>query len=120
MNVLDTSILIQIANETEQGKEITQLLEGQDIAIAMPSYYEFLRGDDSLEAEKFIESFNILEFDIESARQSSSIYLDLKAKGKMINELDILIAGICQSNNATLYTLNKDFEKISTLKKVII
>ena len=120
MNVLDTSVLIEIANDTEKGQEMADKLNGEETAITTVSYYEFYRSGEKSRAEEFLKKFTLLTFDEESAEQTGEVYRLLKKKGQMINELDMLIAGICQSNDATLYTLDKDFEKIASLKKVIL
>jgi tRNA(fMet)-specific endonuclease VapC len=47
------------------------------------------------------------------------IYIDLKQKGQLIDDADILIAAYCMSKNYTLVTRNeRDFKRIANLKFV--
>ena len=49
-----------------------------------------------------------------------STYKKLKTKGKIVNELDILIAGIAVANNETLITEDKDFLNFGITKIVVL
>ena len=45
------------------------------------------------------------------------IYIDLKQKGQLIGDADILIASYCMSKNYTLVTRNeRDFKRIANLR----
>ena len=47
------------------------------------------------------------------------IYIDLKQKGQLIGDADILIAAYCMSKNYTLVTRNeRDFRRVANLKFV--
>ena len=51
-----------------------------------------------------------------AALKSANIYKALKSSRKTINELDILIAGICEANDELLITFDNDFKRITDLK----
>jgi len=52
-----------------------------------------------------------------AAKIGGEIYADLKKKGELINDADILIAGIVKAHNATLVTNNvKHFSRVQGLQ----
>jgi len=72
---------------------------------------------------QFTGLFNIVatKADMEPAAWDIAvgIYIDLKQKGQLIGDADILIAAYCMSKNYTLVTRNeRDFRRIANLKFV--
>jgi predicted nucleic acid-binding protein len=91
---LDTDILIEYFRPLSSGK-----LSEEEFLITL------------------IDSVMILEESYESARIGGMIYADLKSRGNLINDADILIASIVKSYNAVLVTNNEaHFKRISGLK----
>ena len=124
MYVIDSNIIIEFFNDTELSKKALKLCNDEKALTTSICQHEILAGART-EREIFIFSnlfngFEILEHNTKSAFFSSGIYRDLKNRGKMIGDMDILIAGICRANNATLITLDKDFEKINGLDVKIV
>lgn len=67
--------------------------------------------------EDTISSLAILDFSVECARIYSRDYKNLREKGKIIEDFDILISAVAKSCNATLVTRNKKhFENIENLQ----
>ena len=62
--------------------------------------------------EEFIENITVLYPDNTSAARSAEIFRKLRSSGDLINENDILIAGIALKNNNKFITLDSDFNKI--------
>ncbi len=112
MQVLDTSALIAIARGTKTGERIRLAVAGKTVAITSISYYEFIRGAKEHEAEKFIEAYEVIGFGKKAAQESGEIFQSLRRNGISITPLDVLIAGICRANGATLHSLDKDFQRI--------
>jgi tRNA(fMet)-specific endonuclease VapC len=82
------------------------------------SLYEFLRGlaylgKDVGEYKAHLEShLNVLGLDNRAIVQASRIFGDLKRKGSLVQDPDLLIAGICLANSLPLVTGNaKHFER---------
>jgi len=51
--------------------------------------------------------------------KAADVYIDLKQKGQLIGDADILITAYCLANNYTLVTNNTgDFGRINGLKHV--
>ena len=72
-------------------------------------------------SSQFSDLFGIVatKADIEPAvwNIAVEIYIDLKQKGQLIGDADILIAAYCMSKNYTLVTRNeRDFKRVSGLK----
>jgi len=94
------------------------------LSVSIISYYEIVSGLQSINAskrikefEKFCDLIEIVNLNKESILASCKIYSNLKNTGKLIDDIDILIAGIALSNNYTFITDNtKHFERIKTLK----
>ncbi len=124
MYVLDSSSIIEVIKKNKKGEEIQEICRGQSVVTTSICMFEILSGSKS-EKEFFLLSnlfkgFIILFHDIDSSIDSSKILLELKRNGNMINDMDILIAGICKANNTTLITLDKDFEKVNGLDVKIV
>lgn len=119
MFVLDTSILIELVDDSDKAPRIREKIGSEIAATTSITLHEVLQG--ATEKDKFIiknlaHTMEILPFNQNDAEISSSIAQRLMKEGNMINDMDILIAGICMSNNATIVTLDKDFKRVSGLK----
>jgi tRNA(fMet)-specific endonuclease VapC len=121
--LLDTNIISYYLKGFDSLKE--KLSENVDLlAISIISYYEIVSGLQSINAnrritefEKFCELIDIINLDKVSISASCKIYADLKKTGRLIDDIDILIAGIALSNNLVMVTDNTDhFERIGGLK----
>jgi len=75
--------------------------------------YEFLRGLAFIgknvdEFKVWVEAnLNVLCIDNSSLKIASRIYADLRKKGNLVEDPDLLIASICIANNLVLRTNNK-------------
>lgn len=94
------------------------------LSISIISYYEIVSGLQSIDAkrriaefEKFCELIDIINLDKASISASCKIYAALKKSGRLIDDIDILIAGVALSNNLVMVTNNTEhFERIEGLK----
>lgn len=70
--------------------------------------------------EAFLELCNyisIIPLSKESSRESAEIYAELKRKGEIIDDMDILIAGVCVQNGFILVTnIIKHFSRIDGIE----
>jgi predicted nucleic acid-binding protein len=62
----------------------------------------------------------ILDFGNDALDETVKVYKNLKGKGKLINELDVMIAGIAAANNETLVTKDKDFSNLESNKIIVL
>jgi tRNA(fMet)-specific endonuclease VapC len=121
--LLDTNIISYYLKGIENLKEkITADIDSLSISII--SYYEIISGLQSIDANKRINEFetfckliDIINLDKASILASCKIYASLKKSGKLIDDIDILIAGIALSNNLVMITDNTEhFDRIEGLK----
>lgn len=93
------------------------------IEISLITYYEIMSGLSYKSALKQLEIFNdfvteniVIPATEESCKISSDIYSDLRIKGELIDDIDLLIAGIAIENELTLVTNNTNhFSRIKDL-----
>lgn len=94
------------------------------LCISIISYYEIVSGLQSIDAKKriaefenFCELIDIINLDKASISASCKIYSSLKKSGRLIDDIDILIAGIALSNYLVMVTDNTEhFERIEGLR----
>src|SRR5574344_1644801 len=122
---LDTNIIIDLL----EGKEnivsnLKNLYQSQTVKISDIVYYEVLRGfkykNDDLKLSIFEDFCNCIGVEYqtkESMEKASEIYADLKHKGKLIEDDDILIGSLALVKNGILITNNKKhLSRINDLK----
>jgi len=121
---LDTDILIEYFRGSEPIKRrIESLTEDDNVGLTWLTICEFFKGifiSGKLDEEKFLQNLvdtcTMLEASYEAARIGGEIYANLRSKGKLINDADILIASIVKANNAILVTKNRGhFERVEGL-----
>jgi len=121
--LLDTNIISSYLRGDERLKEkVSSNIDS--IATSIISYYEVISGLQSINANKRINEFEvfceiveIVNLDKSSIKASCQIYSDLKNSGNLVDDIDILIAGIAISHNLIFVTDNtKHFKRIKNLK----
>jgi len=100
------------------------LTEYDIIEISLITYYEIMSGLLHKNAHKQLEIFNdfvteniVIALTEESCKISSELYSKLRIKGELIDDIDLLIAGVAIENEMTLVTNNDNhFGRIPGLK----
>jgi len=118
MYCLDSSAIIEIFCNSEEGKTISSLIDNYPTRVTSFSIFELLREMKKHEEEaieKFFKEAEVIEFDYQAAIKSFEIEKKLKSEGNLINITDIFIAGTCLSKGLILVTCDKDFSKIKGL-----
>jgi tRNA(fMet)-specific endonuclease VapC len=100
------------------------LREYDVVEISLITYYEITSGLLHKNAHKQLEIFNdfvteniVIPLTEESCKISSEIYSKLRIKGELIDDIDLLIAGVAIENEMTLVTNNDShFGRIPGLK----
>lgn len=67
-----------------------------------------------------LSQFVIYDFEDTVVKEAVKAHKKLAEKGKMINEFDVLIAGIVAANNETLITKDKDFLNFESAKIIVL
>lgn len=124
--LLDTNILIEILrdNPTILASMRFAITTGLDVRINALSYYETRRGllatRQAAKLRKFnvfCDIFGIVYLDRTTLDRASELYADLKKRGQLIEDADILIAAMALVANAVLVTDNvSHFKRITNLK----
>ena len=116
MVLIDTNIIVDlIAGDKQIIALLNKLVEKEEIKTSTITEYELLKHKNRLKkqlAEDFLSEIIIIPFDRAAARKSALLFNKLKESGKMINENDLLIAGICLANDEVLLTRDQKFGNI--------
>lgn len=114
---IDTDVLIDLSRTSL----IAFVTKDLGLAITTITAYEYTRGmaflgrDPAKVINELRNRFSIINLNTESIIKSSQIYADLRKKGQLIPDPDILIASICITNNIPLSTKNtKHFNRLTT------
>ncbi len=113
---LDTSIVVDIfRGDVSITRKVDKIRESNDIYLSCITVCELFKGaylhsdskEKSLEVKDFISYFEIIGFDEASCEAFGMIFKNLKKKGKMIPEFDIMIAAIAKACDLILITKDK-------------
>ena len=116
--LVDTCSLFDFMSQRNEFERVESLLKESRAAISVISIYELFRG---VESDKHIEQRHhlvglckVLDLTGSICLKSSQLYTDLKKKGQLISNQDILIAATALHWKYPLLTSNRsDFERIS-------
>jgi len=124
MVVFDTSLLIDASRKKKYVFDLIDSYLGKErIATTIITQYELLRGASKQNLTFVLELLNrfvVLDFGEDAVDEAVKAYKSLSEKGKMITELDFLIAGIAAANNETLLTKDKDFLNLESNKIIVL
>ena len=116
MVFVDTNVIIDlIAGDKHIVSLLNNLAENEEIKTTTITEYELLKHKNKLKkqlAEDFLSEVTVYSFDRAAARKSALLFGRLKESGKLINENDLLIAGIALVNNEVLLTRDQKFGNI--------
>lgn len=124
MILLDSSVLIELFRAVNKENTYFYKLASteNDFAISIITHFEIFSGSNNHQDSfwnEFLDSVEVLDFDLQASLQAIEIYKQLKKKNKMIDLADILIAATSLSYKLPLATLNlKHFQRISDLEIV--
>ncbi len=117
--ILDTSILIDVLIDKDSMQQKLEKI-GEKATTTAVNRYELLRGSRDEKAFALLEKMNVYQFDANAADACAHVYKGLQKKGRLINELDVLIASIAISHNETLVTRDGDFKSVEGLKVLVL
>ncbi len=121
MFLLDSSVILEIINDTKKSKDIIPKLKGELLTTPFSIYEIFLglKRDELFILEKLLNALKVINFDTNSSLIAVQIMKKLTDKGEKINLVDIFMASIAISNNFVLVSLDNDFKKVDNLKTII-
>ncbi|HUC38774.1 MAG TPA: type II toxin-antitoxin system VapC family toxin [Candidatus Acidoferrum sp.] len=119
MVVFDTNLLIDALSGQKDAIETIKSYKGKEnAAITIIGEYELLKGKKFSEQQSIddmLRDLNVYALGEREIEKSAEIYRNLKNEGKLIDEFDILIAGIAIANNEKLVTNDTAFKEIKKL-----
>ncbi|HEY9874277.1 MAG TPA: type II toxin-antitoxin system VapC family toxin [Candidatus Obscuribacterales bacterium] len=121
--LLDTNIVTAILKKNERiNKKLGEVdIQGEAVFISVITYYEVQRGLLAVNAIRQLSDFNMLcqEYEvllldaIEIIERASEIYADLKRRGRLIQDTDILIAATAITRGLILVSDDSDMQRVS-------
>lgn len=108
-------------------KKVNELTDNDSpVSTTIITAYELLKGAmlsskrqmHLNQVKEVLSQIEVLDLTAEACEEASNIYSDLRKKGTLISEFDILIAAIAKTNNQAVLTHDKRFESISGLQLI--
>ena|SRR5208283_2110770 len=116
MTLIDTSVIVDfIAGDKRIVSIIQELSATEEINTTSITEYELLKHKTKLKrqlAEEFLSEITVYPFDEDAAKKAALVFKELQDAGKMINENDLLIAGISLARNEVLLTRDKKLANV--------
>lgn len=122
MIVADTDILIDTLNGYEpSASRVSEAIEAGILTTTAVTVFELMSGAKSKRAAAAVEALlgamRVLVFDSQAGHQAAKFRRRLEREGRKIGLADYLIAGICHTHSATLWTRNtRHFDRIEELR----
>ena len=111
MTFLDTSVIIDfLAGDQKIVAIVKEILTKEDVRTTTITEYELLRHKDRIRkqaAERFLSGATVYSFDRAAAKEAANLFQELQETGRMINENDLLIAGIALAYGEVLLTRDR-------------
>lgn len=122
MYVLDSSAIIEILRGGVKKDALGRILGDESLCTTSISMFEIMNcirsQRNQLGVEGLLGRMKIFDLDTDAAKEGSRIYKELMAKGKPVNCMDVLIAGIAKVNGGTVLTCDTDFLRVGDAKVV--
>jgi predicted nucleic acid-binding protein len=129
MTILDTDIIVALLKGTPHAtQKITSLEEkGETLSTTIVTVYALLKGaylsrrceENLAKVTDTISNMQILDLTFNACQEAAKIYKELKNKGTMAGEFDILIAAITRANHEELVTRDEHFELLIPASKLL-
>jgi predicted nucleic acid-binding protein len=109
--IADTDVIIDFfANLPPFARYVSELIQKNKLAITSVSVFELYAGVIGKKRLKqvdiFVKSVLIFPLSLIEAAIAAKIFTELKVRGRLMGNQDILIAGICVANSLPLLTKN--------------
>jgi predicted nucleic acid-binding protein len=118
--LLDSSFIIDFLNNRNGAVEVMSDLDHGLVSMGSICIAEVLEGLNGKKVKVFEDMINeikVYDFTSEEAMVFAVIRRDLRKRGELIDNMDLLIAATCIANNLTLVTGNKKhFARIRGLR----
>jgi hypothetical protein len=121
LTLVDSSVWIDFLSSSPgpAGAELRRMIaRAEPIALTGIIVTEVLQGltRDVEEVERFLAMWDVLEpRGISTYRAAAGIFRRARSRGFRLTTIDSLIAAVAQEHNVALFSLDKDFARISSL-----
>jgi len=116
VTLLDTSVIIDfLAGDQKIVATVKEILNTGEVKTTTITEYELLKHKSKIRkqaAERFLSGATVCSFDRAAAKEAAKLFEELKETGRMVNENDLLIAGIALANNEVLLTRDQKFANV--------
>lgn len=116
MTFLDTSIIIDfLAGDQRIIATLKEILNKEEVKTTTITEYELLRHKTKIKkqaAERFLSGVIVCSFDRDAAKKAAVLFQELQNAGRMVNENDLLIAGIALAHDEVLLTRDQKLASI--------
>ena len=116
MTLIDTNVIIDfITGDKKIVSLIQELATNEEIKTTSITEYELLKHKTKLKkqlAEEFLSEITVYPFDREAAKEAAMLFEELQDTGRMINENDLLIAGISLAHDEVLLTRDQKLANV--------
>jgi len=121
---LDTSVIIDfLAGDSKIVALMKEILTKEDVKTTTITEYELLRYKTKIRkqaAERFLSGVIVCSFDREVAKKAAVLFEELQDTGRMINENDLIVAGISLAHDEVLLTRDQKLASIGKEKIRIV
>lgn len=118
MIVVDTSIWVAAGRQTRVAKPLGELLEADEVSLALPVRLELLAGVPRQERRAFLRRFGALPqlHPTDETWQLLPAWIEKAADvGQTFTLADLLIAAMTAEIGGLVWSLDKDFERMEQL-----
>ncbi len=120
VTLIDTDIIFEYLSGADTAAETQRILKSMEAAVSTITVYELFAGVVSekhlVQREEFVDLCEVVELTASMARTASRLYTDLKGRGTLIANEDLLIAATALETGYALFTKNRShFERIPGL-----
>jgi tRNA(fMet)-specific endonuclease VapC len=121
---LDTSIIIDfLAGDQRIIALVKEIFNKEEAKTTAITEYELLRHKTKIKkhaAERFLSGVIVCPFDREAAKKAAILFEELQESGRMVNENDLLIAGIALAHDEVLMTRDQKLARIGKDKIITV
>ena len=122
MVIADTSawIAFQTKPDSKFGREFDSLLSRDEIVMVGPVLAELLQGARSEEEFSFfaerLSALAFLEADQDTWIRAGQLNYGLRARGRMISMVDLIVSALAIQHSIPVYTSSRDYQEIPGLR----
>lgn len=108
---LDSPVRRQVIDRRMKGAKIGTIvpalceLQVGARSVSNPDEYQF-------QLKRLMEQIRVWPLDIEASHAYGDLYRELKAKGRVLSQVDMMIAAFARQNRLVVVTTDRDFDAI--------